>query len=66
VADQVDGAVDQQPPEVGVGALTEQLDPGLDADLGAAPDQLGELVVAEAVEDRQRAQLVDAHQIVAR
>jgi hypothetical protein len=44
----------------------EQLDPGLDRDLGAALDQLGELVVAEAVEEAERAELVDAHQIVAR
>ena len=66
VADEVDGAVDQHPPEVGVLALAEQLDAGLDRDLGAALDQLGELVVGQAVEDAQRAELVDAHQIVAR
>ena len=66
VADQVDGAVDQHPPEVRVLALAEQLDPGLDPHLGAAREQLGELVVGQAVEDAQRAQVVDAHQIVAR
>ena len=66
VADEVDGAVDEQPPEVRVLALAEQLDPGLDADLGAGLGQLGELLVAQAVEDRQRAELVGAHQMVAR
>ena len=66
MADEVDGPVDQQPPEVGVLALAEQVDPGLDADLGAARGQLGQLAVAEAVEDGQRAEIVGAHQIVAR
>jgi hypothetical protein len=66
VADEVDGAGDQHPPEVGVLALAEQVDAGLDADLGPALGQLAELVVGQAVEDGQRAELVDAHQIVAR
>ena len=66
MADQVDGTVDEHPPVVGGLALVEQLDPGLDADLGAALDQLGELLVAQTVEDAERAELVDAHQIVAR
>ena len=66
MADEVDRPVDEHPPEVGVLALVEQLDPGLDRDLGAALDQLGELVVGEAVEEAERAELVDAHQIVAR
>jgi hypothetical protein len=66
VADEVDGAGDQQPPEVGVLALPEQDDPGLDADLGAALDQLAELLVGQAVEDAQRAEVGGAHQVVAR
>ena len=66
VADEVDGPVDQQPPVVGVLALMEQLDPGLDGELGPALDQLGQLVVAEAVEDAERAELLGPHQIVAR
>jgi hypothetical protein len=67
VADEVDGAVDQHPPEVGVLALAEQVDPGLDGDLGATLGQLGQLAVAQAVEDGQRAELVGAHhQMVAR
>ena len=36
VAHQVDGSVDEHPPVVGVLALAEQLDAGLDANLGAA------------------------------
>jgi hypothetical protein len=47
-------------------ALAEQLDPGLDADLGAAIDQLGQLLVGQAVEDGQGPQVVEAHQTVAR
>ena len=66
MADEVDGAVDEHPPEVGVLALAEQLDAGLDRDLGAALDQLGELLVGQAVEEAERAEVVDAHQIVAR
>ena len=66
MADEVDGAVDEQPPEVGALSLAEQVDPGLDRDLGPALDQLAELVVAEAVKEAERAELVDAHQIVAR
>jgi len=66
VADEVDGPVDQQPPEIGAFALAEQVDPGLHGDLGAALGQLGELPVGQAVEDGQEAQVVEAHQIVAR
>jgi hypothetical protein len=66
VADEVDGALDEQPPEVRVLPLAEQVDPGLDADLGAALDQLGQLRVGQAVEDGQGAELVGAHQMVAR
>ena len=47
-------------------ALAEEVDPGLDGHLGAARDQLRELLVGQAVEEAQRAQVVDAHQIVAR
>jgi hypothetical protein len=66
VADEIDGTVDQHPPEVRVLTLVKQFDPGLDANLGAALDQFSELLVGQAVEDAQRAELVDAHQIVAR
>jgi hypothetical protein len=66
MADEVDGTVDEQPPEVRPLSLAEQIDPGLDRYLGTALDQLGELVVAEAVKEAERAELVGAHQIVAR
>ena len=66
VAHQVDGTANEHPPEVRVLALAEQLDARLDANLGAAPDQLPELVVGQAVEEAERAKLVGAHQIVAR
>jgi hypothetical protein len=66
VADEVDGPVEEHPPEVGVLALAEQVGSGLDANLGTALDQFSELIVGQAVEDAQRAELLDAHQIVAR
>jgi hypothetical protein len=66
VADQVQRTVDEDPPEVRVLALAEQLDAGLDVHLGAGRDEVGELVVGHAVEDAQAAQVVDSHQIVAR
>lgn len=65
-ADEVDGALDQHPPEVCLLALAEQLRSGLDGHLGAGFDQLGELPVGQALENRQGAELLDPHQIVAR
>ena len=65
-AHEVDGTLDEHPPEVRVLALPEQIDPGLHPHLRAALDQLGKLFVRHAFEDAERAQLVDAHQIVAR
>jgi hypothetical protein len=59
-------ALEQHPPEVRGLTLAEQVHPGLDPDLAAAIDQLGELLVAQAAEDAQGAELVDAYQIVAR
>ena len=41
-------------------ALAEQLRPGLDADLGAARHQLRELLVGQAVEQAESADLIDA------
>ena len=64
--DEVDGAVHEDPPEVGVLARSEQIDPGLYADLRAALEQLAELLVRQAVEDAERAKVVEAHQVVAR
>jgi len=66
VADQVDGTLDQHPPEVRMLALVEQVEAGLDVHLAPALDELSELVVSEPVEEVERAQVVDAHQIVAR
>ena len=40
--------------------------PGSMRNLGTAVDQLSELLVGQALEDAQRAEVVDAHQIVAR
>jgi hypothetical protein len=50
VPDEVDGAVDEYPPELGVLALAEQLDPGPDRHLIAGGGQLRQLVVAQPVE----------------
>jgi hypothetical protein len=47
-------------------ALPEEIDPGLDPYLRTSLDQLPKLAVRHAFEDAQRAELVDAHQIVAR
>jgi hypothetical protein len=66
MADEVDSTVDEQPPEVRALALAEQIDPRFDANFGTALDQFSQLIVAQAFEDAERAELVDAHQIVAR
>ena len=66
VAYELDGSVDEHEPEVRVLALVEQGDAGLDPQLGAGLDQLGQLVVGQPVEEVERAEVVDAHQIVAR
>ena len=50
VANQVDGSVDEHPPEVGVVTLVEEVDAGRDGHLGPGLDQLAELGVAEPVE----------------
>lgn len=56
---QVDGALDERPPVVRVLALVEQFDAGLDAHLGTAGDQLGQLVPGQAVEQAERGEIVD-------
>ena len=65
-AHQVDDTVDEHPPEVSVLTLAEQFQSGLNADLGAALNQLRELLVGQAVEQVKRAQFFDVHQIVPR
>src|SRR5262249_31434647 len=64
VAHQVDGPVEESPPVIRVLALAEQLDAGLDANLGAALGQLRQLVAGQAVKDAERAKLVGVHQIM--
>ena len=66
VAHKVDGTVHQHPPEVRVFTLVEQVDAGLDAHLGASLDQFRQLLVTQTIEDAERAEVGDAHQIVAR
>jgi hypothetical protein len=44
----------------------KQIHAGLNANLSSALDQIGELIVCQALEDAQRAELIGAHQIVAR
>jgi hypothetical protein len=66
MANEVNGAVDQHPPEVGMLALMEQVDARLDADLSAVLDQLSKLIICQALEDAQGAKIIDSHQIVAR
>ena len=66
MAHQVNGTVHQYPPVIRVLALSEQLQAGLDADLGTALDQLSQLVIGQAVKDGERAKFVGAHQVVAR
>ena len=59
-------AVDQHPPEVRMLALMEQLNTRLNANIDAVLDQIRELIICQAVEDAQRAKIINAHQIVAR
>ena len=66
MADEVDRTVHEHPPVVRVIARVEQLDTRLDAYLGPGLGQLCELFVGEALEQADRAQVVDVHQIVAR
>jgi len=65
-AEQVQGPVDKHPPVVGGVSLTEEVDAGDDGDLGAALDQGVDLAVGQAVEQGDRAEVLDAHQVVAR
>ena len=60
-AEQVDGAVDEHPPVVGRLALVEQLGAGLDLHRAGDGQQLGQPLVADAGEDGQGAEVVDAH-----
>ena len=66
LAHQVDAAVHEHPPRLGGLALVEQLHAFVEADLLAGREELGELLVGERLEEEERAQVVDVHQIVAR
>ena len=65
-AHQVDVAVEQQPPVVSRPALVEEPLPLLEDQLLPVGRQLGDLLVAEPVEEREAAEVVVQHQIVAR
>ena len=65
VAQQIDRAIHQHPPEVRLLPLVEQLGSGLDAHLGAALSQLGQLIVGQAIEQADGAQVSGAHKAVA-
>ena len=66
MADEINSAVDEHPPEIRRLTLVEQVDAGLDLDLSTVGDQVGKLIIGQAVEDAQRAKIIDMHQIVAR
>jgi hypothetical protein len=54
VADEVDSPVEEHPPEVGVLTLVEQLQSGLEVNLGAARHQLRKLLAGQAAEQIDR------------
>jgi hypothetical protein len=56
---QVDRAVQKHPPEVRRLAFSEQFDTGLDSNLLAPCDQLGQLIVGKAREQAERSKLID-------
>ena len=62
---QVDSTVNEHPPEIRVLTLTEQIDAGLDANLGTALGQFRELIVGQAAQQAESSKLVGAHHIVA-
>jgi len=66
VPHEIDGTVEQHPPEVRVLALAEQVDARLDTDLRSGLGQLRELLVGQTRKEAQRAELIDSHQTVAR
>ena len=53
MTDQIDGPVDQHPPEVRILTLIEQIDARLDANLRTVIDQIAELIICQALEDAQ-------------
>jgi hypothetical protein len=63
VPDEVDGAVEENPPVVSVLALEEQVGAGLDQDLGAARDQVSELIIGQPAEHLEATELTGMHQV---
>ena len=66
MAQKVDSTVNEHPPEVRVLTFPEQIDAGLDLDLGTTLSQFRELIVCQAVEQADSPKLVGAHHIAAR
>jgi hypothetical protein len=66
VTKQLKGAVDEHPPEVRWFALVPKVDAGFDEDLGARFDEVGKLLVAEALEETDSPELTRVHQTVPR
>ena len=66
LADEADGALEQDPPGVRGAAFVEQDLVRDELVLLAGLEQLGQLLIGEPVEDRQGAKVLEAHQIVAR
>jgi hypothetical protein len=65
MAQQVDSTLNEHPPEVRVLTFAEQIDAGLDVNLGTALGQFRELIVGQATEQADSSKLVGAHHIVA-
>ena len=47
-------------------SLVKEIDTWLNGNFSSALDQIGELIICQAVEDAQRAERIGVHQIVAR
>jgi hypothetical protein len=66
VTDQVDTPLEQHPPVLGGMVLLEEHVTALEADLGAHREQGEQLVVVGPGEERDPAQVVELHHIIAR
>jgi hypothetical protein len=62
---EVDGTIDEHPPEVCRFTLEEEIGAGLDENLGTPRGQLRELAVGQPVEEADRAKLVGVRHVVA-
>ncbi|MDN4609521.1 hypothetical protein [Arthrobacter burdickii] len=66
MAKQLKGSVDEYPPGVRWFALVPEGDAGFDEDLGARFDEVGKLLVAEALEKADPPEFGRVHQTVPR